>query len=347
MKPLRILLSLFAGCLVAGCTSSPLDGNGDSVDTCASGQLSCFMNNLTIQDEDGNEIELVQIQGPLPNSITGSGTSPEITTTPTSVTVDDIDFLQSQNIGWTDPQGAQPVFCIRLCSNSVCTAVVTTPYGCAPSIPDGMVSGVWRTFLGYRAEPAGAVGTTEEFFFEVTPISMPNGQDLIQFFQDKQNAGEGISDLGPEQNVHTGTPVTIPHTVINSADEDGDDGDCPPGTSFNTSTGDCRNAEGCPADLPFLWSDGFCRASAEPNGGGTPTVGQCASNSDCSGFGSRNCAGSNNVLCASTDNLCHCCVTGGGGLSGCVQSCVSAADCIDPSTLCAQGVCVFSAGGAP
>ena len=305
----------------------------------------------------------MQIQGPLPDSITGSGTSPEITTTPTSVTVDDTDFLQSQNIGWTDPQGCQPAFCIRFCSHSVCT----TRYGCTPSIPDGLISGVWRTSLGYLAEPAGAVGTTEEFFFEVTPISMPNCQDPIQFFQDKQNAGEGISDLGPDQNVYTGPPVTIPHAVINSTGEDGDEGDCPPGTSFNSNTGDCRNDEGCtpskpllvddpfdpvdgksccPADKPFIWSDGLCHASAEPNGGGTPPApGQCASNSDCSGFGSRNCGGPANVRCAS-DNLCHCCVVGGGGISGCVQSCMST-DCTDPSTFCEQGVCVFNAGGPP
>ncbi len=280
-------------------TSSPGDGNGDTVETCASGQLSCFLNSLHIHDEDGNDIELVQIQGPLPDSITGSGTSPEITTTPTSVTVDDTDFLQSQNIGWTDPQGCQPAFCIRFCSHSVCT----TRYGCTPSIPDGLVSGVWRTRLGYLAEPAGAVGTTEEFFFEVTPISMPNCQDPIQFFQDKQNAGEGISDLGPDQNVYTGPPVTIPHAVINStdiscpADEKECDGSCIPESA--TCCGDGRFCSSisplcvergrcCLADLPLLCpNDDVCVSSLSncPGPGTPPAAGQCT------GFSGPNACG--------------------------------------------------------
>ncbi len=290
------------------------DGNGDTADTCASGQLSCFMNNLSIHDEDGNEIELLWIQGPLPDSITESGTSPEITTTPTSVTVDGTDSHQLQNIGWTDPQGCQPAFCIRFCSHGVCT----TRFGCTPSIPDDLVSGVWRTSLGYRAEPAGAVGTTEEFFFEVTPISMPNCQDPIQFFQDKQNAGEGISDLGPDQNVYTGVPVTIPHAVVNSAGEGGDDREDGDGGTGGDGGGSGGGAEGTSCTSSSQCSgncfsnrncvDGFsCSCS------GTASPGTCLNVSSCSGSGGP---------CG--DGVNACCV----GLSCVNGSCKSSGSCL-------------------
>ena len=38
---------------------------------------------------------------------------------------------------------------------------------------------------------------------------------------------------------------------------------CSEGTSLDSDTGECLTPEGCPADRPFLWSDGSCRASAE------------------------------------------------------------------------------------
>jgi len=38
---------------------------------------------------------------------------------------------------------------------------------------------------------------------------------------------------------------------------------CPSGFTWNASTADCRNADGCPEALPYLWTDGMCYGTPE------------------------------------------------------------------------------------
>jgi len=252
----------------AGCGSSGGGGGGLPVTTCEAGQLSCYMSNLVIQDEAGNKISLVQIPGPLPATVTGNSMTPEITGMPDSHNVTDPDFLVSHNIDWTDPLGARPALCIRLCSNSICTGVVTEPYGCAHSIPDGLISGTWRTFLGYRAEPAGSVGTTENFFFELTPISMPGGQDPVQFFKNMIDSGNSIENLGTNESVYAGKSRTNPHSVKKSSESSGSDSD-----SDSDGSGSGGTSCGPPPPIGFgntWWNKEYvpwCKSC-----GGTPNV---------------------------------------------------------------------------
>ena len=136
--------------------------------------------------------------------------------------------------------------------------------------------------------------------------------------------------------------------------------DCPPGTSFNTNTDDCRNAEGClpgwsrplnresgccPADLPYVWSDGLCNSTPEPEE-------ICpAAEKECDGFcipESATCCGDGS-FCSSSFPICVerdiCCPAGSPLLCPNDNVCrASLSNCPGPGPPPAAGQCTGFSG---
>jgi len=301
-----ILAAMFLVVALPGCGSSD-SGSVTVVITCTSSttDASCFMNNLVLKDENGDDVTLVDIYQGLPAADTTTGTAPIITSiSPASMIISNTTTTQGVAVEWTDPLGTStPAFCIQLCpaSSTVCTTIAKS--SCTRAIPDGFVSGTWRTFLGYNASPAGEAGTTEQLVMRITPLTTSDGSDPIGLFEDYIDAGGDISDDLGTDSVLVGQSVQMNQTLVppESTDGGGDGGD----------------------------GDG--------GGGGTGVAGtSCTSSSDCIGncFSTRACVDSLTCSCEGTsspgtcfDTTVECSTSGvcGDGIHACCvgYSCVN------------------------
>lgn len=122
----------------------------------------------------------------------GANLAPAILSAPSNLAFSPKKQTQYVPVGWTDPTGCQPAFCMsfktkqRTFSKRVCT----------PQIRDGLTNGVWRTAMKVTYEPAETQTTTMEIF----PITFCQGDPLkiMNDYAVKHNsgypipAGEGI-----------------------------------------------------------------------------------------------------------------------------------------------------------
>lgn len=251
--------------------------------TCPSGDMDCFLDKLVLVNEDGSTQALVSIAQSLPpagSATTMTKQAPSITKYPGTMTITTPSAVYSMVFTWQDPLGAQPAFCMYPCPKNVrCTA---SRVRCQRSKNDGLVSGIWRTWIGYSVAPALPAGSTESLDLNVIPLSAPAGADPIGILEDKINKGENIANL-PTSTVAVGNPVTIPQNIPapqpattntgGSGGGDSDSGSGKAGTSCTASSqcaGDCFSTRNC---IPSVLNK-TCECA------GTNTPGSCQ-NSTC------------------------------------------------------------------
>lgn len=298
---LILILSLMTSC---GFVSTALsESSGSDTETCDAGDADCFQESLRLIDEDGAEIDLVDITVELPAASSSSSapaiTSVDIGTDSDTMILYSTSVVQQLWITFTDPLGSRPAFCMQTCpKNVMCT---TSGYRCSRSFPDGLVSGTYKTWLGYQAEPADST-TTEELVLSIIPISSPDGSDPIGIIEEANNDGQDTAEIGEDQIV-VGTPIEIDQTVTAETDDDDDDSE----TGTSSEGASCTSSSQCSGDC---FTSRSCIRGLSCSCAGSASSGTCYDLS-CSGLG-ETCG----------DGVSACCV----GLS-CTNG-----ECVDSST---------------
>ena len=259
--------------------------------TCASGDLDCYLLGFFMDEEgEGNDLQIISSDLPSASMASMAGTVPSIV----SVSQSSLQFTSSSDkqdlsITWNDPNGAQPAFCMRTCNPNVRCSSFSL---CRRSIPDGLVSGVWRTAPYYTVGPATS-GTTETMTMEFTPISMPGGADPVETMKQKEDEEEDgdadFSNLGMSVGEATTVvnKVVAPKQETTDTDENGDTGgdtggDNGGGTSGNscTSQSGCGTGYDCFSSRSCVKGAFSCECSSAAASSGT-----CYSGVTCSGSG--------------------------------------------------------------
>ncbi len=282
----------FHGSLGCSSTGSSENNSASFFTTCPSGDVDCFLTAFFLEDENGDFVDLFIITDDLPGK-TADGTQPTIAGVPASLTFTSSDDRGDLDISWNDPNGSQPAFCFRYCKPNVqCSSF----HLCSRSIPDGLISGVWRTAPYYTAGPAGPAGTTEDSTLEITPISMPSGEDPVAALEEAQEMGTPI-----DGTMDVGQPKTVDQTLIAPESDGGSggggdgggggsDGGGGSGDSCTSSSqcggGVCLSSRNC---IPSIF-DGTCDCA------GTASPGTCYSVSSCSSSGGS-CGDGVNACC--------------------------------------------------
>lgn len=174
---------------------------------------------------------------------------------------------------------------------------------------DGLVSGTWRTWLGYRVGPAGEAGTTEDLLLNVYPIvGAPggSGDEPIGILEDAVDQGEQLADVGADQ-ILVGPAYEIEQTVIAT------------GESSDTQDDDEEENQGSVAD------GGACTASSQCSV-------SCLSTRNCVRGISCSCAGS------AANGVCY-----GGSCNGAGGDCGDGVNACCVGFSCTNGTCVSSA----
>lgn len=180
--------------VVSGCSSSKSTPPGK---TCSSGNLDCFLENLTLE-EDGFPEDLTMVSTSSVSSSGGGGPGPSITNQPGSVTVAG-NAGSPLAVDWTDPNACRPSFCIKFCAHGSCTS----RSGCTGLVSDGLMSGKWGPTVSYTAEPASG---SETFAMGITPLSTPDCDDpldLLTMAPDMVSKGNDVS-VGVQVNPGSG-----------------------------------------------------------------------------------------------------------------------------------------------
>lgn len=110
---------------------------------------------------------------PCSSGVCGSGgaaSPPSIDSPPAGMSFDDPSELFPLDLSFTDPNECTPAFCTHLCKNGQCSA----SFLCTRPQRDHRISGVFRSYLGFLAEPAGETTT---FTTGIVPISAPGCPD--------------------------------------------------------------------------------------------------------------------------------------------------------------------------
>ncbi len=154
--------------------------------TCGSGDLDCYLENINFISYGGTVTQPVLISTAAVPTPADGGTAPTITNQPPPMQFTSTNTV-SIEVDWSDPQGAQPAFCMKLCSPRVrCTA----RSACTRSVHDGFTSGVWRSFMGFKAEPADST-TTDQFEAHITPVSASGGREAVDLMQSSSGGSSG------------------------------------------------------------------------------------------------------------------------------------------------------------
>lgn len=304
----HLLISSF---LATSCGFGSVTSSQDSVsetETCDEGDTDCFQDSLRLIGEDGDEIDLIDVTATLPQVSTSPDAptiaSVDVGTDSGDMTLGSATVVQQLWITFTDPLGSRPAFCMRTCPKNV--MCVTGGYRCTRSFPDGLVSGTYKTWLGYTAEPADAT-TTEDLVLSVTPISAPGGADPIAVIEEAQADGQDVSEIG-EDRIVVGEPVEIDQTVTAEAETEDDSGD-------SDGSGDGTSDEGA-----------ACTASSQC-AGDCFTGRSCVRGISCSCAGSASSGTCYDLSCSSLGGTC-----GDGTSACCVGLSCTNGRCVDAST---------------
>jgi hypothetical protein len=129
---------------------------------------------------------------------------PSVLNQPSPLTISEPSELQMLELDFADPQGCTPAFCGHLCSKLRCSA----GFMCTQPKRDRRTTGVWRSYLGFLAEPTGEAAQLTTGFVPVSAPGCPD--DLLD-----QLASGALTDLavGPE--------VTVEVTVELPSDSSG------------------------------------------------------------------------------------------------------------------------------
>lgn len=316
----------FTGLFVCLCVSacggldSLVTGSGLGDDTlsssqnsCPSSDADCYLENMVLINEAGDELDLVSLDGMSLPASTFSAQAPSITSVTLFNSASSMQIASTEGVypifvNWIDPAAGQtPGFCMQLCPrNARCSS---TSYRCHRGARDGLVSGTWRTWLGYRVGPAGEAGTTEDLLLNVYPIvGAPggSGDEPIGILEDAVDQGEQLADVGADQ-ILVGPAYEIEQTVIAT------------GESSDTQDDDEEENQGSVAD------GGACTASSQCSV-------SCLSTRNCVRGISCSCAGS------AANGVCY-----GGSCNGVGGDCGDGVNACCVGFSCTNGTCVSSA----
>jgi hypothetical protein len=254
MSMMRLFLSRAAGLAFAFALSS-CSGSQTSP-TCGADDLDCFMSHLLIRDAAGTDVHVDLVDAAAVSGLSAatktSSTAPQLTSGPASLSFAygtliegvDVPLTDRLDLGFTDPNGCQPIVALTLSKNGKTSGHT----GCFPGLRDHRTSGTFTRSLGFTASaPAGA-----SFDLQMVVISSADCTSIdkpLDLFTTNGTYATGVV---------AGTPVTVPVTIA------------PPPTSSSSGSNyfyanwDCKNQSGCIADMGHnLGSAGpFCTSSA-------------------------------------------------------------------------------------
>jgi len=179
-----------------------------SEDTCSSDDLTCFLDNIILYAEDGEEIELVPYTEPLP-AASDLEAIPIITNQPSSLTISDPSEITPLFIEWENPHSNQPTFCMSVCPKD--EECEPTAFLCAQSEDVDSDQGAWQVWIGISAsldEESDSIG----FDLNITPVATPNAYDPLDLFDMAISNDQNLADIDSSE-VIVGNSVTIPQTV--------------------------------------------------------------------------------------------------------------------------------------
>ncbi len=197
------------------------------------------------------------------------GGAPSVTTTVTKISVTSPDQDFPVPLSFDDPNGCTPSFCFSACSPHVMCSAHTV---CTHTQRDGLVSGVWRSALGTRYEPAEEHTTLD---FQITPAATPDCQDFAEIAFDAEASGMFTVDL----DIEIGGVVSIEADITGSVSSSGGGGGL--GTTCSGWTADCNcSMEAC-SDGTRAWyqtGDGqyfYCASISDCTSAATALTNYC------------------------------------------------------------------------
>lgn len=252
----RLSLLLRAAVWAAAAGALVSCGGSDSTATCASDDLECFMNHLVVQDAAGNGVPVTLVDAATVSSLSAatsaSSTAPQLTSGPASLSYAygtviagvDVPLTDSLPLGFTDPNGCQPIIALTLSRNGK----TTSHTGCFPGLRDHRTSGSFIRRVGFTASaPAGA-----SFDLQMLPIASADCAAI-------DNPPAMLSVNGTyAAGASAGRTVSIPVTIAPPPSSGGS------GATYYYSNWTCNNQSGCIADMGHNTGSAgpFCSAQA-------------------------------------------------------------------------------------
>jgi hypothetical protein len=143
--------------------------------------------------------------------------APSITNQPGPIQISAPSELQDLELDFDDPQGCAPAFCAHLCDTKL---RCSSGFMCTRPKRDQQTQGVWRSYLGFLAEPTDEAA---QFTTGFVPVSAPGcPDDLLD-----QLASGAIADVGVGVEVQVAVTVALPSSSGGGDDE----GSCSPSVS--------------------------------------------------------------------------------------------------------------------
>ena len=164
MSTMRVSFSRGAGIAVAFCALASCGGSKTPA-SCGSDDLDCFMSHLLIRDSTGADVQVDLVDTAAVSSLsTATSTSPSaprLTSGPASLSFAygtmiagvDVPLTDHLDLGFTDPNGCQPIVALTLSKNGKTSGHT----GCFPGLHDHRTSGTITSSIGFTVStPAGA-----------------------------------------------------------------------------------------------------------------------------------------------------------------------------------------------
>jgi hypothetical protein len=177
---------------------------------------------------------------------------PSISNQPAPLVISEPSELQALDLDFDDPQGCTPAFCAHLCDAKF---RCSSGFMCTQPKRDSRTQGVWRSYLGFLAEPTGEDAQLTTGF---VPVSAPGCPDDLL---DRLASGT-LADIAVGVEVKVEVTVALPA----SSSGGGGQAECSPSAAI------C----GCAVNA-CATSDGTCWYEV---GGGRV---DCAAGCDCQG----------------------------------------------------------------
>lgn len=227
-----------------------------STPTCAADDLDCFMSHLVVQDSAGNQVQVTFVGAATVSALTAatsaSATAPQLTSRPASLSYAygtviegvDISLTDALQLGFTDPNGCEPIVALTLSKNGKSSSHT----GCFPGLHDHRTSGAFTRSVGFSASaPDGAT-----FDLDMVPVSSTDCSSI-----DNPSGLLSVSGTYVPAAV-AGRKVSIPVTIAPPA---------PPtssGTTYYYASWNCNNVSGCIAGMGYNTGSAgpFCTAQA-------------------------------------------------------------------------------------
>jgi len=255
MRSLGCIAVFVLAALSFGCSRS-------DTPTCDHDDVACYAENLVWLEVDESPVSTVAVEASFPDPSDDPDT-PSLTLYPEYVSFDEAGERGPLQIAWADPLAMRPGICIRICARDFCSG-----RNCSSSVPDGLVTGVWRTYLGFNALPvemAYGVPNAQVLDVQVQPITMPDLQDPIAELQNLLGQGISIDPPPAESGLVFGEVREVATTLWNLGSEDDDGGDertCPTTSCSDFGSDQCGGAGNARCG-----EDGLCHCCvADANG---------------------------------------------------------------------------------